>query len=243
MPSLGSGGILPPTTCWNKFAMAPKSALIVGASRGLGLGLVQEYAARGWDVIGTVRNSGTLLHKVPGVEIETLDVNDADQIAALGERWKDRTFDLLFVNAGVKGDTAANIGEVPTEEFTRVMATNALGPLRVLETLGGLVTPGGVMAVMSSGLGSVAGNNGSGWETYRASKAALNTLMKSFASRQRTSQTFLVISPGWVKTDMGGPGAPLDVATSVRGIADTIGKRQGNGGVAFVGYDNKEIAW
>jgi NAD(P)-dependent dehydrogenase (short-subunit alcohol dehydrogenase family) len=220
-----------------------KTALIVGASRGLGLGLVQEYAARGWDVVGTVRNPGTLLHKVPGIEIETLDVNDPDQIAALQDRLKDRAFDLLFVNAGVKGDSAANIGEVSTEEFTRVMATHALGPLRVLETLGGLVTPGGVMAVMSSGLGSVAGNTGSGWEAYRASKAALNTLMKSFASRQRKSQTFLVISPGWVKTDMGGPGAPLDVATSVRGMADTIAKREGNGGVAFVGYDNKEIAW
>ena len=99
------------------------------------------------------------------------------------------------------------------------------------------------MAVMSSGLGSVAGNNGSGWEAYRASKAALNTLMKSFASRQKKTQTCLAISPGWVKTDMGGASAPLDIATSVRGMADTIAKRTGKGGVAFVGYDNKDIAW
>ena len=106
-----------------------------------------------------------------------------------------------------------------------------------------MVAADGVMAVMSSGLGSVAENSGGGWEAYRASKAALNTLMKSFASRQKKSQTFLVMSPGWVKTDMGGPNAPLDVATSVRGMADTIGKRKGDAGVAFVGYDNKDIAW
>ncbi len=220
-----------------------KTALIIGASRGLGLGLVQEYAARGWDVVGTARNPGTLLHKVPGIEAETLDINDPAQIAALHGRLKGRTLDLLFVNAGIKGDSAANIGEVSTEEFVRVMTTNALGPLRVLETLADLVAAQGVMAVMSSGLGSVAGNTGNGWEAYRASKAALNTLMKSFASRQKKSQTFLVMSPGWVRTDMGGTSAPLDVATSVRGLADTIAKREGNGGVAFVGYDNKDIAW
>jgi NAD(P)-dependent dehydrogenase (short-subunit alcohol dehydrogenase family) len=223
--------------------MAQKTALIVGASRGLGLGLVQEYAARGWDVVGTVRDTGTLLHRVPGVEIETLDVTAVEQITALRHRLKDRTFDLLFINAGIKGDPSENIGDVATDDFMQVMITNALGPLRVLETFADLVTPGGVMAVMSSGLGSVARNTGGGWEVYRASKAALNTLMKSFASRQKKTQTFLVVSPGWVRTDMGGPSATLDVATSVRGMADMIGKRTGNGGVAFVDYDNKDVVW
>ena len=220
-----------------------KSALIVGASRGLGLGLVQEYAARGWDVVGTVRDAGTLLHKVPGIDIETLDINEPAQIAALHGRLKSRVFDLLFVNAGVMmSDRAQTIGAVTTEEFTRVMNTNALGPMRVLEALGPLVVPQGVMVVMTSVLGSVSGNTG-GTEVYRASKAALNSLLKSYAVRQKKSQTFLAMHPGWVQTEIGGPNAVLDVATSVRGMADVIAKRAGNGGVAFVDYSNKEIAW
>ncbi len=221
-----------------------KTALIVGASRGLGLGLVQEYAARGWDVIGTVRTPGTLLHKVPGIDVETLDINEPEQIAALRGRLKDRTLDLLFVNAGVMmSNRAETIGAVATDEFTRVMTSNALGPMRTLEALAPLVSAQGVMAVMTSMLGSVAGNTGGGTEVYRASKAALNSLLKSFAARQKKSQTFLAVHPGWVKTEIGGPNAPLDIGTSVRGMADMIARRTGQPGVAFVNYDGTEIPW
>lgn len=224
--------------------MTTKSALIIGASRGLGLGLVQEYAARGWDVVGTVRDSGTLLHKVPGIEVETLDINDPAQILALRSRLQDRAFDLLFVNAGVMmSNRAETVGAVATEEFTRVMTTNALSPMRVMEALGPLVAAQGVIAVMTSVLGSVSGNTGGGTEVYRASKAALNSLLKSFAARQGKTQTFLAVHPGWVQTEIGGPNAPLDVATSARGMADMIGKRTGTPGVAFVNYDNTEIPW
>ena len=96
---------------------------------------------------------------------------------------------------------------------------------------------------MSSGLGSVTNNTRGGWEVYRASKAALNTMTRSFALRQGGSQTILVVAPGWVRTDMGGSGASLDVDTSVRGMADAIAARQGAGGCLYVNYLNEILPW
>jgi NAD(P)-dependent dehydrogenase (short-subunit alcohol dehydrogenase family) len=229
---------------------APQTALIIGASRGLGLGLAREYLSRGWRVIAAIRDPKAqavrdLQSEFNGaVEIESLDLVEQAQIAALRRRLDDRRLDLLFVNAGVTNDPNQPIGDVSTEEFVRVMLTNALGPMRVVESFVDRLHPDGVAAVMSSGLGSVAENNGGGWEVYRASKAALNTLMKSVAARRAGhKQTFLVVSPGWVRTDMGGPSATLDVATSVRGIADVVAARRGEGRVAFVDYRNRTLRW
>lgn len=221
-----------------------KTALIVGASRGLGLGLVQEFTARGWRVTGTVRAPSPDLDKVAGARVEILDINLPGQIAALRERLEGQRFDLLFVNAGVMmSDRAQTARTVATEEFNRVMITNALSPMRVLEALGDLVAPGGTVAVMTSVLGSVAGNTTGGTEIYRASKAALNSLLKSFAARQTTPRTYLAVHPGWVKTEIGGPNAVLDVATSVRGMADVVERRAGAGGVTFLDYTGAEIPW
>ncbi len=96
---------------------------------------------------------------------------------------------------------------------------------------------------MSSGLGSVTNNLTGGWEAYRASKAALNTMIRSYAYRAPAGRTILTIAPGWVRTDMGGPGATLDIGTSVRGIADVIIARRGVPGHAYVNYEGKELPW
>ena len=232
-------------------ATTPNTALIVGASRGLGWGLVREYLSRRWRVIGTVREGAqrTPLHDLLAeaggrLEIETVDINLPGQVADLRRRLDGRTLDLLFVNAGVANDPAETIGEVATEEFTRVMITNALSPLRVVERLAELVTPTGTVAVMSSGLASVGNNSDGGFEVYRASKAALNTLMRSFAARhQNDSRAYLCLAPGWVRTDMGGGAAPLDIATSVRGLADVIAARQGKNGIAYLDYQGNAVTW
>ena len=227
----------------------PGSVLIVGASRGLGLGLAREYLHRGAQVTATVRGDArTGLHDLaegaPGqVEIERLDIDDAAQIAALRERLSARHFDLLFVNAGIANDPGETAAAVSTEDFARVMRTNALAPMRVIEAFQGQVSETGVIAVMSSGLGSVAGNETGGWEVYRASKAALNTLLRSHAVRGKGARIFLAIAPGWVRTDMGGPDAPLDVQTSMRGVADTIAAQQGKPGVRFLDHTGKTVAW
>jgi NAD(P)-dependent dehydrogenase (short-subunit alcohol dehydrogenase family) len=220
---------------------AEQTALIVGASRGLGLGLAKEYLDHGWRVVATVRGSErTPLHDIMAqaggrLEIASVDINVPAQVDALRRHLEGRAFDLLFVNAGVSNGPDETVAEVSTEEFNRVMVTNALSPMRVIEALLALVRPTGTIGVMSSGLGSVADNNDGGFEIYRASKAALNTLMRSFAARHATHRrTLLLIAPGWVRTDMGGPQAPLSVDESTRGVVDTIIRQSGKACLRYV---------
>ncbi|MBV9785147.1 MAG: SDR family oxidoreductase [Acidisphaera sp.] len=222
-----------------------RNALIIGASRGLGLGLVRQHLARGWHVTATVRTPSDALAALGGeLEIETLDMDRREQIEALAGRLQGRRFDLLFVNAGVSGPRETPIGDVPVEEINRVFNTNAVSPIRLADRLYDLVAPDGTIAFMSSILGSVAANTKGGTELYRASKAALNTLARSFVARHADARrTVLSVHPGWVRTDMGGEGAPLDVETSTRGMTDMLERRHGSGGHAFVDYRNQEIPW
>ncbi len=225
------------------------TVLIVGASRGLGLGLVRRHLERGWRVIATVRGRSEALDALAAeadgrLAVETLDVTEPEQIAALAERLSGTRLDLLFVNAGVTHNPAQPIGEMSEGEFMHVLRSNAYGPIRVVERLGELVTAGGTVAVMTSGLGSVANNESGGLEAYRASKAALNTMLRSLAVRKGDRRIcYLAVDPGWVLTDMGGPEAPLDVDTSTRGIADMLEARRGQAGVAFVTHENKVVPW
>src|SRR6185312_14640946 len=144
-----------------------KAILLIGASRGLGCAMAAEYLKHGWSVVGTVRGRArTLLHDLADtsekrVEIETVDICEPDQIAALRARLSGRIFDVLFVNAGVTNDPRETIAEVTTEEFARIMVTNALSPMRVVEALHDLVSPTGTIGIMSSGQGSI-GNNTTG---------------------------------------------------------------------------------
>ncbi len=226
------------------------TVLIVGASRGLGLGLAREYATRSWRVIGTVRAAAppTGLHALAAesggrVRVELVDINFPDQVAALRQLLSGERIDLLFVNAGIANGPAETVPATTIEAFTALMLTNALGPLRVIETFADLVPEDGTIAAMSSALGSVANNTRAGWEVYRASKAALNTMLRSFAVRRGGARTVLAMTPGWVRTDMGGSGAYLDVETSVRGMADAIAARRGRPGAAFVDYQGNDVAW
>jgi NAD(P)-dependent dehydrogenase (short-subunit alcohol dehydrogenase family) len=226
------------------------TALIIGASRGLGLALAEEYLRRGWHVIATVRGGArTRLHDLAErnggrLEIETVDIVKPDQVAALRQRLASRRFDLLFVNAGVTHHRDETIGEVSTEEFMRIMVTNALSPMRVIEAFESLVPPTGTIGAMSSGLGSVADNEGGGWEVYRASKASLNTLMRSFAARHAGDpRTLLAIAPGWVRTDMGGPAARLGIDESIPRVVDTITAQSGKSGLHYLDYRGQTVRW
>lgn len=227
--------------------MLEPTALIIGASRGLGLAMAEEYLNRGWRVVATVRGRGqTALHGLAGdrLEIEMVDIADEAQIAALGGRLSGRRFDLLFVNAGVTNDPEEPIGSVSTEEFVRVMVTNALGPMRVVETLADLVRPGGTIGMMSSGLGSIADNRSGGWEVYRGSKAALNMYMRSFAIRYGLDRlTYLIVAPGWVRTDMGGAEADLSIGESIPRVVDTITAQSGKPGLQYLDYRGQTVPW
>ena len=226
------------------------TALIAGASRGLGLGLAKAYLDQGWRVIGTVRGARhTGLHDLAApaggrLEIEPLDINDAYQLAALRRRLEGRSIDLLFVNAGIANNPAETIGAVTTQTFIDLMLTNALSPLRMIEALEHLVPPSGTIAAMSSGLGSVANNTFGGFEAYRASKAALNTLMRSFAARHAGDpRSLLLMAPGWVRTDMGGPQADLSVADSVAAMVATIARQSGTPGLRYLNYNGETLPW
>jgi NAD(P)-dependent dehydrogenase (short-subunit alcohol dehydrogenase family) len=227
-----------------------KTVLLIGASRGLGFAMVEEYLKRGWRVIATGRESSTeklrqLSASTEGaLEVEAVDITLAGQVAALLSRLKDRQLDVLFVNAGVKNDDGETIADVSTEEFVRVMVTNALSPMRIVEAFQHLVRPTGTIGVMSSGQGSLTNNTNGNYEVYRASKAALNMLMRSFAARhQDDPKTLLLMAPGWVRTDMGGPGARLSIEESIPNLLSTIEAYEGRSGLHYLDYLGRVVPW
>ena len=225
------------------------TVLIVGASRGLGLALVREWLSRGWTVIGTTRGAArTGLHEAAEsaqgrLQIESLEMTDLDAIRALRGRLAGRTLDLLFVNAAIANGSAEQLEQTSAEDFVHIMLTNTLAPMRVIQELGDLVRPDGMIAAMSSRLGSVSLNDNGGWEVYRASKSALNTLMRSYAARHAGQRSLALVDPGWVRTDMGGPSARLGIEESIPGVVDALAARAGTPGLHYFNYKNEIVPW
>lgn len=232
-------------------ASAEKTALIVGASRGLGLGLVERLLERGWRVIATSRGTaGSALRGLVDttggrLTLETVDIDDAASVEALRDRPAAYRLDLVFVNAGVTHDRWETVADVSTETFQRVMLTNALSPMRFVERFHDLVPETGTIGVMSSGQGSITNNTRvTGWEIYRASKSALNQLMRSFAARHPDDpRTLLLMAPGWVRTDLGGADAALSVEESTRGVVDVLEAHAGQGGLRFLDHRGDTVPW
>ena len=231
--------------------MTTRTALIVGASRGLGLGLARELAQRGWQVIGTARKpeqATALRSLVEGsngrVTLEQIDVDSAADLAALVGRLAGRRLDLLLVNAGIGGPAQQSVASLGREDLAKVLWTNAIAPLRIAEALQSRIVEGGTLAFMSSLLGSVADNTSGGHDLYRISKAALNMLTRSFVAGlpEGRALTVLNLHPGWVRTDMGGPAAPLGVEESVCGLVDVLERRH-EARHRYVDYQGRELPW
>ena len=224
-----------------------KTALIIGASRGLGLGLVKTLLADGWQVTATVRNpqNAQALQALGKVQIEQLDMDDQAAVLALSQQLKGQVFDVLFVNAGVKGPEVQTPGGATLAEVGQLFFTNAVAPINLAQRFVGQIRPGtGVLAFMSSVLGSVTMPDAPELALYKASKAALNSMTNSFVSQLGEQRpTVLSLHPGWVKTDMGGEGADLDVETSTRGLVDQVNAYAGQGGHHFINYKGETIPW
>jgi NAD(P)-dependent dehydrogenase (short-subunit alcohol dehydrogenase family) len=232
-------------------AKREKTAIVVGASRGLGLGLAKELLSRGWKVIATGRNLETasalksLISQSQGrLTLEQIDVDQPAHLTALANRIAATRFDLLFINAGVSGPPHQSVDEVTPEELTALFTTNTIAPLRVARRLLPQVNDGGTIAFMSSRLGSIGDNTAGGFDLYRASKAALNTLTRSFVANIVGDKpiSVLTLHPGWVRTDMGGESAPLSVDESVRGVADVL-EAPRTAKHVYVDYQGNSLLW
>jgi NAD(P)-dependent dehydrogenase (short-subunit alcohol dehydrogenase family) len=229
-----------------------RTALVVGASRGLGLGLATELKRRGWDVVGTVRDEAgerrlRELAARPGgaITVEHVDINDDAGVAGLCRRLDGQVFDLVFVSAGIALPQPGDSAGASRDEAAAILLTNAVAPIRLAHAFVDRVRDGsGIIAFMSSELGSVADKTDDYAPLYSASKAALNSLTRSFtASLGRRRITVLSVAPGWVRTDMGGPGASLSVDESTRGIVDVLEAHAGTLRHGFVDYRGREVAW
>jgi NAD(P)-dependent dehydrogenase (short-subunit alcohol dehydrogenase family) len=218
--------------------------LVTGAGRGLGYELARQYAADGWRVIGTVRKAVPGLKEM-GVESLVADVTDLSAVQALARALKSEPIDLLFCNAGIIGKRSMALGSFDYEEWEKVLRVNLLGAAAVIEALVENVAASErkTIAVMSSRLGSIAETSGMTLP-YSTSKAALNLLAKALSETLRPRGVIVVaLSPGWVRTDMGGQGATLAPETSVRGLRKVLAglKLQDSG--KFLSHDGSPIRW
>ncbi|MBX7494144.1 SDR family NAD(P)-dependent oxidoreductase [Qipengyuania sp. 1NDW9] len=211
-----------------------KHVLIVGASRGIGLGLAKEFKERGWDVTGTERSQSEELHSLDEVAVATLDVTDPSTFSVDGE------FDAVIVNAGITGAGHQSSEQATSEEVAEVMMTNAFGPAHLGKKLLPQIKQGGSLSFMSSLMGSIEDSSG-GYELYRTSKTAQNMLAKGIAEQDAKQRDIAVLSlhPGWVQTDMGGPNAHITVEESAKGLADVV--ENASGGYAYVDYTGKAL--
>lgn len=220
------------------------TALIIGASRGIGRELVRQYLADGWRVIATARKLEDCASLAAmGAEPHQLDVAKADSVAAIGWKLDDERIDVAILNAGQYGPRH---GGFPTEaDFDTVMHTNVLAAMRLLPMIGPLVgATRGKLVVMSSRMGSIGARHSAIDTLYRASKAALNSVLVDasiiFGPKGATCVAF---HPGWVQTDMGGPGADLTVEQSVAGLRATLAGLTAADNGKFLNYDGTPIPW
>ncbi len=219
------------------------SALILGASRGIGLGLSRELIGRGWQVVATHRGPAPEL-AATGARLAVVDVDDDASVAALAAALAGERFDHVLINAGIMGNRADTAATISREAMAQLFWTNAIAPIRAARRLLSLVRDGGSIGFMTSVLGSVAGRTHGAVELYSASKAALNSLTRGFAVQDVGTRPVAVLNlhPGWVKTDMGGADADIDVATSVKGLADVIASARPPG-QRYLDYTGATIPW
>jgi NAD(P)-dependent dehydrogenase (short-subunit alcohol dehydrogenase family) len=220
------------------------TALIIGASRGIGHELARQYRADGWRVIATARKLQDIKELTQlGAEPHELDVTNAEAIAALGWKLDDEKIDTAWLVAGVYGPRQDGF---PTQDdFDSVMHTNVLAAMRLLPIVAPLVaSTRGKLGVLSSRMGSIGARNSTIGSLYRASKAALNSVLRDTAiTFGPQGATCIAFHPGWVQTDMGGAGAAITVEHSVRDLRATLARATPEANGSFLNHDGDPIPW
>lgn len=221
----------------------------------MGLGLVQQFFARGWSVTGTARagaDTDNLMAVGAGdparSSLATIDVTEAAQIDALLAQLGERQFDVIYFNAGTYGLFHQSVTEATNAEFAEIMLTNTFGPIRLAHRLLDRLAPDGTYCFMSSHRGSTAINLEGGLELYRASKVALNMLARGlWATNRERGLTVLSIHPGWVNTAMGTLDgtveAEIELEPSVRGVADVVERHLGSSENLYLDWQDQPLAW
>jgi NAD(P)-dependent dehydrogenase (short-subunit alcohol dehydrogenase family) len=221
-----------------------KRILIVGASRGIGLEFVRQYRAAGDTVVATARSDeGITRIEASGARALKLDV--ASSVDASGLAWpmQGELFDLVVVNAGVYGPNQAGLQTPTQQEFDEVMHTNVWGAMRVLPHIAQTLAPNATFAVLSSRMGSIGSRTSANGWLYRASKAALNSVLKDASLVLNGKAICVAFHPGWVRTDMGGAGADIDASESVAGMRAALAKLKAADNGSFLNYDGSAIVW
>jgi NAD(P)-dependent dehydrogenase (short-subunit alcohol dehydrogenase family) len=238
------------------------TVLVTGATRGLGLELVRQYAADGWTVLACARSParatalGPLVEGAAGlVEVHALDLADHATVEALAARLAGRAIDVLLNAAGTMGRGSfateglafGRFGSSDFDDWEQVLRVNTIGPMKMAEAFVGHVAASQQKKIvaLSSIAGSIGANRAGSLYAYRASKAALNVIMRSMALDLGKSHGIVAapIHPGWVRTDMGGPGADIDAATSVAGVRRVIDGLDAARAGRFWAYDGSELPW
>jgi NAD(P)-dependent dehydrogenase (short-subunit alcohol dehydrogenase family) len=222
------------------------TVLIIGASRGIGHEFARQYCDNGWSVIATARDEESLAKlRGMGCRAIKLDVTDAAQVSALGAQLEGEKLKVAVINAGVYGPHTQGLDSVSAEDFDKVMHTNVWAAMQVTAQVSpSLVAGKGKLAVVSSKMGSIGMRaSSSGW-LYRASKAALNSVLKDTAL-QLGPQGVACVSfhPGWVRTDMGGQGADISVQESVSGMRQVLLALTPGQNGSYLNYDGEALQW
>jgi NAD(P)-dependent dehydrogenase (short-subunit alcohol dehydrogenase family) len=220
------------------------NVLVIGASRGLGLEFVRQYREAGDAVTASARDDAGL-ERLRGLRATPirLDVVDAASASSLAWQIEGARFDVAIVNAGVSGQRVAALEPPAQENFDAVMHANVLGPMRVIAQIAAALAPAARLAVLSSRMGSIGGRTSASSWLYRASKAAVNSVLKDAALALGERAACVAVHPGWVRTDMGGAGGDIDAATSVAGMRRVIAGLGPADSGAFFDYAGKAIPW
>jgi len=229
-----------------------ETILITGSNRGIGLELVHQYAAQGWQVLACCRRPdqatalNRLADKFPDISLHTLDVTQQGQVQQLAAHLHDRPIDILFNNAGIYGPSDAVFGNTDEARWLECLHINVIAPMKMMEAFLPQVTASKhkLIAAMSSKMGSMADNGSGGSYIYRSSKAALNAVMKSAAiDLAPKGVKVAILHPGWVQTDMGGPNAETTVAQSVGRMREILGTVTPENSGTFFDIDGSVIPW